>query len=318
MGLLDGKVAIVTGAGHGIGRGHALELAKEGAKVVVNDLGTSLRGEGEGKDADLTVDLIKERGGDAIPNYGNVTDFDAMAELVDQAVDVFGRLDILVNNAGIARDATIWNMTEADWDAVINVHLKGTFVPTHHAIKHWRARNKDGDDVSYGRVINTTSGAGLVGNFGQANYTAAKAGIAAFTMTVSLEVFKLGRHGQLHRSGRRHPHGGVDPRRRHRGQGARRVRGVEPHGSLARFPARGLAGQRQGRPRDRAGHPLGRRRDRAHAAVEQRPLDPEAGQAVGSRRAVGADERRPVPLPGARPALLSRRAGRLGHTCRRD
>jgi NAD(P)-dependent dehydrogenase (short-subunit alcohol dehydrogenase family) len=112
--------------------------------------------------------------------------------LVDQAVEVFGRLDILVNNAGIARDAAIWNMTEADWDAVINVHLKGTFVPTHHAVKHWRARSKAGDDVSYGRVINTTSGAGLVGNFGQANYTAAKAGIAAFTMTVSLEVFKLG------------------------------------------------------------------------------------------------------------------------------
>jgi NAD(P)-dependent dehydrogenase (short-subunit alcohol dehydrogenase family) len=192
MGLLDGKVAIVTGAGHGIGRGHSLELAKEGAKVVVNDLGTSLKGEGEGKDADLTVDLIKERGGEAVANYANVTDGAAVKDLVEQAVGEYGRLDILVNNAGIARDATIWKMTEDDWDAVINVHLKGTFLPTHHVINHWRDLSKDGEDVSSGRVINTTSGAGLTGNFGQANYTAAKAGIAAFTMTVSLEVFKLG------------------------------------------------------------------------------------------------------------------------------
>jgi NAD(P)-dependent dehydrogenase (short-subunit alcohol dehydrogenase family) len=192
MGLLDGKVAIVTGAGHGIGRGHALELAKEGAKVVVNDLGTSLDGVGTGKDADLTVDLIKERGGEATANYENVTDFDGCGRMIAQAIDDFGRLDILVNNAGIARDATIWKMTEQDWDAVINVHLKGTFAPTHHAVKHWRERSAAGEDVSGGRVINTTSGAGLVGNFGQANYTAAKAGIAAFTQTVSLEVFKMG------------------------------------------------------------------------------------------------------------------------------
>ncbi|MBI2704508.1 MAG: SDR family NAD(P)-dependent oxidoreductase [Actinobacteria bacterium] len=192
MGLLDGRVAVVTGAGHGIGRGHALELAKEGAKVVVNDLGTTLSGEGEGKDADLTVELIEQRGGEAVANYANVTDFDAVGGLIDQAVTEFGRLDIVVNNAGIARDAAIWNMTEADWDAVIDVHLKGTFVPTHHAVNHWRALNKKGEDVSSGRIINTTSGAGLTGNFGQANYTAAKMGIAAFTMTVSLEVFKLG------------------------------------------------------------------------------------------------------------------------------
>src|SRR5512138_127561 len=109
MGMLDGKVAIVTGAGHGIGRGHALELAKEGAKVVVNDLGTSLSGEGEGKDADLTVELIQERGGEAVANYANVADYDAGAAMIEQAVADFGRLDIVVNNAGIARDATIWN-----------------------------------------------------------------------------------------------------------------------------------------------------------------------------------------------------------------
>jgi len=192
MGLLDGRVAIVTGAGHGIGRGHALELAKEGAKVVVNDLGTSLAGEGSGRDADRTVELITARGGEAVANYEDVADMEGAGRLVAQAVDTYGRLDILVNNAGIARDATIWSMTEDDWDKVIRVHLKGTFAPTHHAVNHWRARFKAGEDVSTGRVINTTSGAGLVGNFGQANYTAAKAGIAAFTMTVSLEVFKMG------------------------------------------------------------------------------------------------------------------------------
>jgi NAD(P)-dependent dehydrogenase (short-subunit alcohol dehydrogenase family) len=192
MGLLDGKVAIVTGAGHGIGRGHALELAKEGAKVVVNDLGTSLKGEGTGKDADLTVDIITERGGEATANYEDVTSFEGAKRMVDQAVADFGRFDILVNNAGIARDATIWKMTEADWDSVINVHLKGTFAPTHHAVCYWRDQSAAGEDVSGARVINTTSGAGLSGNFGQANYTTAKMGIAAFTMTVSLEVFKLG------------------------------------------------------------------------------------------------------------------------------
>jgi NAD(P)-dependent dehydrogenase (short-subunit alcohol dehydrogenase family) len=192
MGLLDGRVAIVTGAGHGIGRGHALELAKEGAKVVVNDLGVSLQGEGTGQDADLTVKLIESRGGEAVANYADVADWAGAESLVAQAVDAFGRLDILVNNAGIARDATIWSMTEDDWDKVIRVHLKGTFAPTHHAVVHWRARSKAGEDVSTGRIINTTSGAGLVGNFGQANYTAAKAGIAGFTQTVSLELFRMG------------------------------------------------------------------------------------------------------------------------------
>jgi NAD(P)-dependent dehydrogenase (short-subunit alcohol dehydrogenase family) len=192
MGLLDGKVAIVTGAGHGIGRGHALELANEGAKVLINDLGTTLSGEGEGRDADLTVDLIRARGGEAAANYGDVADFADAAAMVAQAVEEFGRLDILVNNAGIARDATIWNMSESDWDSVIRVHLKGTYAPTHHAVNHWRDRHKEGESMRGRRIINTTSGAGLTGNFGQANYTAAKMGIAAFTMTVSLEVYSMG------------------------------------------------------------------------------------------------------------------------------
>ena len=145
MGLLDGKVAIVTGAGHGIGRGHALELAKQGAKVVVNDLGGSVSGEGSGRDADLTVKLIEERGGEAVANYADVADYEAAGEMVQQAVDTYGQLDILVNNAGIVRDGAIWNMSEADFDAVMRVHVKGTWVPSHHAAKHWRARTKAGE-----------------------------------------------------------------------------------------------------------------------------------------------------------------------------
>ena len=191
MGMLDGKVAIVTGAGHGIGRGHALELARHGAKVVVNDLGVSVTGEGQGRDADLTVDLIKERGGEAVANYENVADFEGAGRMVAQAVETFGRLDVLVNNAGIVRDGAIWNMSEGDFDAVINVHVKGTWAPCHHAARHWRGRSQAGETFT-GRVINTTSGAGLVGNFGQSNYATAKAGIAGLTQTLSLELHKMG------------------------------------------------------------------------------------------------------------------------------
>ncbi len=191
MGLLDGKVAIVTGAGHGIGRGHALELARHGARVVVNDLGGSVAGEGAGRDADLTVDIITGRGGKAVANYSDVADFEAAGAMVAQAVEQWGRLDVLVNNAGIVRDSAIWNMTEADFDAVLRVHVKGTWAPCHHAAVHWRARAKAGEQVT-GRVINTTSGAGLVGNFGQTNYATAKAGIAGLTQTLSLELNKLG------------------------------------------------------------------------------------------------------------------------------
>ena len=192
MALLDGKIAIVTGAGAGIGRAHALELAKHGAKVVVNDLGTSVTGDGaDQKAADATVALIAERGGEAVSNYDNVADFDGAGRLVQQAVDTYGQLDILVNNAGIVRDTAIWNMSEGDFDAVIAVHLKGSWAPAHHAAKHWRDRSKNGE-VFTGRVINTTSGAGLVGNFGQTNYATAKAGIAGFTLTLSLELYKLG------------------------------------------------------------------------------------------------------------------------------
>ena len=191
MGLLDGKVAIVTGAGHGIGRGHALELAKHGARVVVNDLGSSVSGEGTSHDADLTVKLIEARGGEAVANYEDVADYEGAGRLVGQAVDTWGRLDVLVNNAGIVRDGAIWNMSETDFDAVIRVHVKGTWAPSHWAARHWRERAKAGETFT-GRVINTTSGAGLVGNFGQTNYATAKAAIAGLTQTLSLELHKLG------------------------------------------------------------------------------------------------------------------------------
>jgi NAD(P)-dependent dehydrogenase (short-subunit alcohol dehydrogenase family) len=191
MGILDGKVAIVTGAGHGIGRGHAMELAKHGATVVVNDLGGSVKGEGQGRDADLTVDIVKGRGGEAVANYEDIADHEGAGRMVQQAVDTYGRLDVLVNNAGIVRDSAIWNMTEADFDAVLRVHVKGTWSPCHWASRHWRERAKAGETFT-GRIINTTSGAGLVGNFGQSNYATAKAAIAGLTQTLSLELHKLG------------------------------------------------------------------------------------------------------------------------------
>jgi NAD(P)-dependent dehydrogenase (short-subunit alcohol dehydrogenase family) len=191
MALLDGKVAIVTGAGHGIGRGHALELAKHGAKVVVNDLGGSVTGEGAGRDADLTVKLILERGGEAVADYGDVSDDEQSAAMIQQATESFGRLDVLVNNAGIVRDSVIWNMPVSDFDAVMRVHVRGTWLPCHHAAKHWRARSQAGETFT-GRIINTISGAGLVGNFGQTNYATAKAAIAGLTQTLSLELHRMG------------------------------------------------------------------------------------------------------------------------------
>jgi NAD(P)-dependent dehydrogenase (short-subunit alcohol dehydrogenase family) len=192
MGMLDGKVAIVTGAGHGIGRGHALELARHGATVVVNDLGGSVTGEGAGRDADLTVDIIRQRGGTAEANYADVSDPDQAEAMVAQAVGSFGQLDVLVNNAGIVRDGTIFNMSVDDFDAVIKVHLRGTWLPAKFAALHWRERNKETGERVNGRLINTVSGAGLVGNFGQSNYAPAKAAIASLTQTLSLELHKIG------------------------------------------------------------------------------------------------------------------------------
>jgi NAD(P)-dependent dehydrogenase (short-subunit alcohol dehydrogenase family) len=192
MGLLDGKVAIVTGAGRGIGREHVLALAKEGAKVVVNDLGGSTAGEGADQTpAQSVADEIKAAGGEATANYSNVADFEQAGQMVRQAIDDFGRLDILINNAGILRDRMLVSMTEPEWDAVIAVHLKGHFAPTQHAASYWREQSKAGNPIN-GRVINTSSPSGVFGNVGQSNYGAAKAGIAAFTIIIAQE---LGRYG---------------------------------------------------------------------------------------------------------------------------
>ena len=189
---LTGKTAIVTGAGRGIGRAHALALAAAGANVVVNDLGGSLAGEGaDASPAEQVVEEITAAGGEAVANGENVADYAGAGRLVAQAVDELGGLDILVNNAGILRDRMIVNMTEAEWDAVINVHLKGHFCPSQHAAAHWRERSKAGDEV-HGRIVNTSSPSGVFGNVGQANYGAAKAGIAAFTVILAQE---LGRYG---------------------------------------------------------------------------------------------------------------------------
>ncbi len=189
---LAGKVAIVTGAGRGIGRAHALALADAGARVIVNDLGAALSGEGhDDTPAQQVVEEIEAAGGDAAANAENVADFDGAERMVKQAIDHFGRLDILVNNAGILRDRMIVNMTEQEWDSVIAVHLKGHFAPTRHAAAYWRERSKAGDEVK-GRVINTSSPSGVFGNIGQSNYGAAKAGIAGFTIIVAQELHRYG------------------------------------------------------------------------------------------------------------------------------
>jgi NAD(P)-dependent dehydrogenase (short-subunit alcohol dehydrogenase family) len=185
-------VAIVTGAGRGIGREHALMLASEGAAVVVNDLGASPAGEGSDLGpANEVVAEIEAMGGRAVVNGADVTSFDDAGAMVHQAVEEFGRLDILINNAGILRDRMIFSMTEAEWDAVVAVHLKGHFCPTRHAAAYWRERSKAGEAVD-ARIINTASASGLFGNAGQANYAAAKAGIAAFTNVCALELGRLG------------------------------------------------------------------------------------------------------------------------------
>ncbi|MHB8466642.1 MAG: SDR family NAD(P)-dependent oxidoreductase [Acidimicrobiales bacterium] len=191
-GLLEGKVALITGAGHGIGRGHALELAKHGALVVVNDLGTSVQGEGTGRDAEHVVKLVEERGGTAVADFGDVGD-EAQAEaMVQRAISEFGRLDVLVNNAGIVRDRAVWNMGADDFDLVMRVHVRGTWLTSRAAARHWRERAKAGDGKVFGRIINTTSGAGLLGNFGQTNYATAKAAIVGMSLTLSLELAGIG------------------------------------------------------------------------------------------------------------------------------
>jgi NAD(P)-dependent dehydrogenase (short-subunit alcohol dehydrogenase family) len=191
-GLCDARVVIVTGAGNGIGRAHALRFAREGARVVVNDLGGSRSGEGQDAGpAQQVVSEIEAAGGQAVANTDDISSWEGAERVVRQAIETFGTLDVLVNNAGILRDRMVANMTEEEWDAVIKVHLKGTFAPTHFAAAYWRERSKAGEPVA-ARVINTTSPSGLFGSPGQANYGAAKAGIAAFTVITSQELARYG------------------------------------------------------------------------------------------------------------------------------
>ncbi|MFS8203047.1 SDR family oxidoreductase [Streptomyces sp. CWNU-52B] len=191
-GICDGRVVIVTGAGRGLGRAHALAFAAEGARVVVNDLGVGLDGSpGADSPARQVVEEIAAAGGEAVAHAGDVATTEGAASLVHAAVDAFGRLDTLVNNAGFLRDRMLVNLDEDDWDAVMRVHLKGHFLPLQHAAAHWRAEAKAGRRPQ-ARVVNTSSGAGLSGSVGQGNYSAAKAGIVGLTLVAAAE---MGRYG---------------------------------------------------------------------------------------------------------------------------
>ena len=191
--LCEGRVAIVTGAARGVGREHALGLARHGARVIVNDLGGAVDGTGNDKShAQQVVDEIKAIGGEAVVNGDDVSSWDGAKNMIDQAVETFGTLDVVVNNAGILRDRMLVNMTEDEWDSVIQVHLKGTFAPSRHAASYWRQKSKDTGEKVNARIINTSSTSGLYGNVGQTNYGAAKAGIAAFTLIAARELGRIG------------------------------------------------------------------------------------------------------------------------------
>jgi NAD(P)-dependent dehydrogenase (short-subunit alcohol dehydrogenase family) len=191
-GINDGRVVVITGAGRGIGRAHAIEFASQGAKIVVNDLGAEVDGSGRSEGpAGQVVDEITGMGGEAVANGDDVSDVEGAKRLITTAIDTFGGLDVLVNNAGILRDRMFVNMTVDEWDAVIRVHLRGTYAPMRAAVDHWRERSKAGG-TNDARIINTTSPSGIYGNIGQTNYGAAKAGIASLTVIAAME---LGRYG---------------------------------------------------------------------------------------------------------------------------
>ncbi|MFE9121165.1 SDR family oxidoreductase [Streptomyces sp. NPDC007172] len=191
-GLCEGRVVVVTGAGRGLGRAHALAFAEQGARVVVNDLGVSLDGGGSSAGpAQAVVDEIRAAGGEAVAHGGDIATTEGAASLVRAAVEEFGALHTLVNNAGFLRDRTLVNLDEDDWDAVMRVHLKGHFLPLKHAASYWRAEAKAGREIA-ARVVNTSSGAGLLGSVGQGNYSAAKAGIVGLTLVAAAE---MGRYG---------------------------------------------------------------------------------------------------------------------------
>jgi NAD(P)-dependent dehydrogenase (short-subunit alcohol dehydrogenase family) len=192
VGICDGRVVIVTGAGGGLGRAHALAFAAEGAKVVVNDIGTSREGEGASTaPAQSVVDEITAAGGEGVANTDDIADWDGAGRLVQTAIDTFGGLDVLVNNAGFLRDRMLISMSVEEWDAVIRVHLRGHFCPLRHAGAYWREQSKAGASVD-ARIINTSSGAGLMGSVGQGNYSAAKAGIVGMTLVASAELARYG------------------------------------------------------------------------------------------------------------------------------
>ncbi|MEU8619912.1 SDR family oxidoreductase [Streptomyces sp. NPDC048623] len=196
MDLCDGRVVIVTGAGRGLGRAHALAFAAEGARVVVNDLGVGLDGSpGDGRAADSpaarVVEEIRAAGGEAVAHYGDIATEEGAGSLVRTALDTYGRLDTLVSNAGFLRDRMLVNLSEDDFDAVLRVHVKGHFLPLRHAAAHWRAESKAGREV-VARVVHTTSGAGLLGSVGQGNYAAAKAGIVGLTLVAAAEMARYG------------------------------------------------------------------------------------------------------------------------------
>lgn len=192
MGMLDGKVAVITGAGRGIGRGEALLFAQEGARVVVNDLGGEWDGTGaDARAASQVVEEIAGAGGEAVPHFEDISEEAGAASLIAAALDTWGRLDVVVNNAGILRDRMVFNMSVEDWDAVMKVHLRGHFLVTRAAAMHWRERAKAGEQVR-GAIVNTSSTSGILGNVGQSNYGAAKAGIAAFSYIVAMEMARYG------------------------------------------------------------------------------------------------------------------------------
>jgi NAD(P)-dependent dehydrogenase (short-subunit alcohol dehydrogenase family) len=192
MGILDGKVAVITGAGRGIGRGEALLFAREGAKVVVNDLGGEWDGTGsDDRPASQVVEEITAAGGESVAHFEDVAEEAGAASLIQTALDTWGRLDAVINNAGILRDRMVFNMSVDEWDAVIKVHLRGHFLVTRAGCSHWRDRSKSGDAVR-GAIVNTTSTSGILGMAGQSNYGAAKAGIAGFTQIVAMEMARYG------------------------------------------------------------------------------------------------------------------------------
>ena len=281
-GICEGRVVVITGAGRGIGREHALEFARQGARVVVNDLGGQLDGSGASDaPAEAVAAEIRDLGGEAVSNFNNVADSDGANGLIDTALESFGRLDVLVNNAGIIRDRMLVNLTEDLWDGVIAVHLRGTYLPSRCAAAHWREQAKAGNPVD-ARIINTTSTSGIFGNIGQSNYGAAKAGIAAFTVITSQE---LGRYGvtvnAISPDARTRLTENVPRTAGHVRRQARRIRHVQRREHLA---SRGVARQLGVERHHRAGVPGPRRHRQRGRGVAARP-DRGQGRPMGPGRA---------------------------------